>query len=59
MSNRTAFRIFCMLGLATVAQVLLMPHVAYQTAQEVLLNGVIACTLAGGFLIWRYAPSLD
>jgi hypothetical protein len=59
MSNRTAFRVFCMLGLAVVAQVWMMPHVPYQVAQDVLLKGVMACTVAGGFLIWRYAPSLD
>lgn len=59
MNKRTASQITCMLGLAVVAQVWLMPHEPYQVAQEVLLQGVMACTVAGGFLIWRCAPSLD
>ncbi len=58
MSNRTAFRIFCLLGLAVFVQTWLMPHVSYDVART-LFNGVIGCTMAGGFLISRYAPSLD
>ena len=58
MTNRTAFRLFCLFGLATVAQVWLMPHVSYETART-LFHGVMGCSLAGGFLIWRYAPTLE
>lgn len=58
MTNRTAFRLFCLLGLAAVAMVWLMPHASYEMAHT-LFNGVIACTVAGGLLISRYAPSLD
>ncbi|MFV0455064.1 MAG: hypothetical protein ACK5NQ_08740 [Pseudomonas sp.] len=58
MTNRTAFRLFLLFGLATVVQIWLMPHVSYETAHA-LFNGVIGCTIAGGLLIWRYAPPLE
>lgn len=58
MTKRTAFKVFCLLGLAAVAMVWLMPHVSYEMART-LFNGVIACTVAGGLLISRYAPPLE
>lgn len=51
MSTNTANRLICLLGLATLFQVLLMPQVSPETART-LFHAVMGCTIAGGFLIF-------
>jgi hypothetical protein len=58
MQNRAAYKVFLWLVAMTVLQVWLMPIVPVDWTKA-LVYGVIGCTVAAGFLIRRYAPSLD
>lgn len=58
MKNPIAFRLFCLLSAAGLAQAAIIP-LAPQGAAGVLFAGLLSCTIAAGALVWRYAPELE